>query len=527
MQALQHRLEGGGCFFGLLLFFFVLQATQVDGALGDVLQRLALEVVEVREQPFVDAVGQQQHLDALLLEEFELRAALGGHLAVGGDDVDGLLAFLHARHVIGQRHALRARLVVRGGKAEQLGQTLLVGKVFADAFLEHGAELSPEGRVLVALGLVFVIGQLFKHGQHALGAAFTDGLDVAAFLQDLAADVEWQVGRVDHALDEAQVVGQQRFGVVHDEDALDVELEAAALVAVPQVERGLGGHVQQLGVFAAAFDAVVGVGQRVLAVVADLFVERLILLGGDVALATRPQGGRLVDGFPLVLNDVLTLVLVPLFLLHQDGQGDVVGVLANDATQLPGGEEFVLTFAQVQGDVGAAGGFGDGVDFEIASAFAAPAHALFGLQASAARFDGDAVGDDVAAVKAHAELANELGVFLLVAGETAHEVLGAALGDGAEVVDRLLRAHADAVVADGDGAVGLVDQHAHVEVGRVFIQGAVIEGLEAQLVARVGRVGDQLAQEDFLVGVQRVRDQVQQLLDFGLEGMGLLGHGLF
>ena len=90
-----------------------------------------------------------------------------------------------------------------------------------------------------------------------------------------------------------------------------------------------------------------------------------------------------------------------------------------------------------------------------------------------------------------------------------------------------MRAHADAVVADGDGAVGLVDQHAHVEVGRVFIQGAVIEGLEAQLVAGVGRVGDQLAQEDFLVGVQRVRDQVQQLLDFGLEGMGLLGHGLF
>jgi hypothetical protein len=48
--------------------------------------------------------------------------------------------------------------------------------------------------------------------------------------------------------------------------------------------------------------------------------------------------------------------------------------------------------------------------------------------------------------------------------------------------------------------------------------GRVVERLETQLVAGVGRVRDQLAQEDFLVGIQRVRDEVQQLRDFGLEG---------
>jgi hypothetical protein len=31
----------------------------------------------VREQPFVDAVGQQQDFDALFLEQLKLRAALG------------------------------------------------------------------------------------------------------------------------------------------------------------------------------------------------------------------------------------------------------------------------------------------------------------------------------------------------------------------------------------------------------------------------------------------------------------------
>ena len=103
--------------------------------------------------------------------------------------------------------------------------------------------------------------------QHALGRAFADRLHVAAFLQDLARDVQRQVGRIDHALDEAQVGRHQLLGVVHDEDALDVQLDAGALLAVPQVERRARRHVQQLRVFAAALDAVVRVGQRSLEVV--------------------------------------------------------------------------------------------------------------------------------------------------------------------------------------------------------------------------------------------------------------------
>ena len=85
------------------------ELAEVDRALGDALQRMAVELVQVREQPLVDAVGQQQHLDALLLEDLELRAVLRRRQRVGGDVVDRLLAFLHAPHVLGQRHALARR----------------------------------------------------------------------------------------------------------------------------------------------------------------------------------------------------------------------------------------------------------------------------------------------------------------------------------------------------------------------------------------------------------------------------------
>jgi hypothetical protein len=63
-----------------------------------------------------------------------------------------------------------------------------------------------------------------------------------------------------------------------------------------------------------------------------------------------------------------------------------------------------------------------------------------------------------------------------------------------------------------------VEKHAHRELGLALVQLGLVDRLEAQLVARVRRVRDQLAKEDLLVGVQRMGDEVQDLLDLGLEG---------
>ena len=63
----------------------------------------------------------------------------------------------------------------------------------------------------------------------------------------------------------------------------------------------------------------------------------------------------------------------------------------------------------------------------------------------------------------------------------------------------------------------LVVADANLQVRIVLEQRAVGDRLEPQLVAGVGGVRDQLAQEDLLVAVQGVDHQVQQLLDLGLE----------
>ena len=172
------------------------------------------------------------------------------------------------------------------------------------------------------------------------------------------------------------------------------------MVALVQVERGARRDVQQLRVFGVALDLVVAPGQRVFEIVRQRLVEVVVLFGRDVLLGARPQGAGLVDLLPLTrlhhVSGLAFFALFPFFLGHQNGQADVVGVLADDALELVAVEVVLLVFAQVQRDAGAAAGPGDGFGAEITRAAADPAHAFFGLEAGTARFHGNFVSHDKA-----------------------------------------------------------------------------------------------------------------------------------
>src|SRR6185295_3160746 len=101
---------------------------------------------------------------------------------------------------------------------------------------------------------------------------------------------------------------------------------------------------------APALDAVVRVRERRVGVVADLLVELGVLLGSDLALRPRPERSRLVDRRPLVARDLLLRFGVPLLLLHQDRQRDVVRVLRDDRAQLPARDELLLALAEMKDD---------------------------------------------------------------------------------------------------------------------------------------------------------------------------------
>src|SRR5690606_28888149 len=104
-------------------------------------------------------------------------------------------------------------------------------------------------------------------------------------------------------------------------------------------------------------------------------------------------------------------------------------------------------------------------DRELSVAARLPMHARRSTFTRAAGEDLHALGDDERGIEPDAELADELRVLLLVAGEPREELGRPRAGDGAEVLDRLRPAHADAVVDDGDRARVLVRLDPDRELG--------------------------------------------------------------
>ena len=309
-----------------------------------------------------------------------------------------------------------------------------------------------------------------------------------------------------------QVGRHELLGIVQDEHPPHIELHAAPHIAVPDIEGRPSGNEQERGVLEIAFHPAVHVCERVLEIVRGVLVELVVLVVLDLVLGTGPQRGRGVGRLePGVVAG----------LRHEDGNGDVVGVATHDVSKPVALEELVLTFAQAESHLGAAGGKGHAFHRVLAVAGGFPAHPALHRHAGPTRVNGDLVRDDEAGVEAHSELPDELQILGTVPGERLKEVPGAGLGDGPQVLDDLLVAHADAVVPHGDGPCLVVVLDMDPEIAVTFVEVIVRQRLEAQLVRGVGSVRDEFPQEDLLVAVERVDHEVEQLLDLRLESQCL------
>ena len=293
-----------------------------------------------------------------------------------------------------------------------------------------------------------------------------------------------------------------------------------AMLAVPQVERRMRGDVEEKGEFLFSFHPRVSPSERRFEVVSDMLVELLVLLFGDLRLGPCPQRRGLVNLLVFVLEGLFAFVRVPFLFLHQDRDGDVIGVLAQDGAQPESREQFVFAVAQMQSDVSAAAFSGHRFQDVVALPVAFPANAVLHTHPGAPRDEDDLIRHDERRIETDAELTDEMRVFGLVTGQALEELPCTGLGDGADVADHFVPRHPHAVIGHAQRTAGLVIAHPDLEVRIRLPQACVGEPLEAQLVAGVRRVGNELTKEDLLVAVERVHHQVQQLFDLGLETEG-------
>ena len=91
------------------------------------------------------------------------------------------------------------------------------------------------------------------------------------------------------------------------------------------------------------------------------------------------------------------------------------------------------------------------------------------------------------------------------------------MGDGAQIALELLGGHADAVIRNRDGAGILIEGDANGQVALIDLDARVLQALKVELVDGIARVGDKLAQEDFLIGIDGVDHEVEQFFALGLK----------
>src|SRR5690606_32751855 len=107
-----------------------------------------------------------------------------------------------------------------------------------------------------------------------------------------------------------------------------------------------------------------------------------------------------------------------------------------------------------------------------------PLHACRGWLTSAAADYAYLLGHDERCVKAHAELANKLGILLLITSELAEELARTRTRDSAKIGHSFFARHANAVIANGNGARVFIVRNANRQLGVAFEQLRLVNSFE-------------------------------------------------
>ena len=244
-------------------------------------------------------------------------------------------------------------------------------------------------------------------------------------------------------------------------------------------------------------------------------VELVVVLLLDIGAVLLPDRCHGIDGLELLVVLVLGLVIVAGVLglgflaalghHHLDRVTHIVTVLLNQALETPLGQEAIvglglavgielLVLAQRQDDIGTVLGTLAVLDGVALKTVGFP-H-MGDILAVGAADDLHMAGDHKSRVEAHAKLADDVDIRTLLLGVLGLKLLGAGMGDGAQIALQLLGGHANAVIRDGNGAGVFIKGDANGQVALVDLDARVLQALKVELVDGVARVRDKLAQED-------------------------------
>ena len=347
-----------------------------------------------------------------------------------------------------------------------------------------------------------------------------DLADVAVVLQEGAADVQRDVGAVDHALEEHEEFGNDFLDVIRHEHLTGEQLDLTFAGAEILLQLG---EVQDALEVEGIIDVEMDPEQRIVKVGEHAVVERLVLLVRALAGVLQPQGRNVVDmrrlGHLDDLFGLLGAVLVGFALdghvaleglggriLEIHGRVHVAAVALEHLAGAVGFEELLVLLGDVQDDGRAVRGAGACAHLEGHAVLARPMDG-FGALLPAEGLDFNPVGHHKHGVEAQTEVADDAAlVVFLAAVIILEELLGAGESDLIDISLHLVGGHADAGIGDANLLVLLV--HGHGNGHRLLRAGVE----HAELGDGVAAVAHDLAQEDILIRIQPALDNGHNIL---------------
>jgi len=309
---------------------------RIRGVLSGRLSRNELAsavVTEVLHDEVIERVVEEEHLVAGGLESLIVGGSEGDATVRSAEEIDVLLARGHAGDVIIEGDITLLTFRHSGAiEAEEAGKFSLVREVRADTFLDEGAELVVPLVILVGILLRLFLEVL----DDALGEHRGDTRDEERVLHVLTRDVKRHIFRVNHTLNEAEVIREEALSLALDEHLTRIErgtrIHATHTillhVTLREVEQGvdLKRHVRI---------EVHAVGGGIISV-GDVAVELGVLLLGDLVLGEVPDS----------LNGVHTHTV------EVDGVTHEVRVLLEDGLHSAASSEVGSVLAEVDDDLG-------------------------------------------------------------------------------------------------------------------------------------------------------------------------------
>ena len=203
--------------------------------------------------------------------------------ALGGEEVDVLLVLRHRLHVVVERHKLPG-LRLRAWIEHKLLDAVGILPVGVDALLENAPENIPELEVVVCA----LVLHLLKRGKNLGCDRLLDLADHGVVLKHLAGDVERQVSGINHALREAEVLGEKHLEVVADEHVAHVKRKTVLRLRHVDVHAGLFRQEEKCLELDLSLAGEVDDLQRIGVVVREVLVELGVFLFLDILLRTLP-----------------------------------------------------------------------------------------------------------------------------------------------------------------------------------------------------------------------------------------------